>query len=52
MQQEVFRDGNDALILEALVNFFFIGKDDTNQVCLIKDPDGSEGGESLLAYTT
>ncbi|CAN0260542.1 unnamed protein product, partial [Ectocarpus fasciculatus] len=30
--KEVFQDGNDKLILEALVNFFFIGEESTNQM--------------------
>lgn len=30
--QEVFQDGNDKLILEALVNFFFMGEDCADQV--------------------
>lgn len=30
--QEVFQDGNDKLILEALVNFFFMGEDCATQV--------------------
>lgn len=31
MLQEVFQDGNDKLILEALVNFFFMGEDCADQ---------------------
>lgn len=30
----MFQDGNDKLILEALVNFFFMGDDSTDQVKL------------------
>lgn len=33
-KQEVFQDGNDKLILEALGNFFFMGDDNTDQVKL------------------
>lgn len=33
--QEVFQDGNDKLILEALVNFFFMGEDCETQVTLV-----------------
>lgn len=32
--QEVFQDGNDKLIVEALVNFFFVGEDSSDQVNL------------------
>lgn len=32
--QEVFQDGNDKLILEALVNFFFMGEDCETQVVI------------------
>eukprot|EP00904_Undaria_pinnatifida_P007854 jgi/Undpi1/4199/HiC_scaffold_16.g07566.m1 len=35
--KEVFRDGNDKLILEALVNFFFMGDDNADQMNALID---------------